>query len=621
MPSNSAMVAEVFPNGPTVGQRLSVLFTYCPETAVIGQHRPNCSGYVEIRIPAGWEAPQCGDSQAGGYVTATISSGASLRVECSSNDHDTGAAIRVYPEDTFEAGGEVHIVYGDRSAGGPGALAPGVATTFVFFVFEDIGLGLPWLLAQCPKVTLAPEKGSALHVVCPSEVGHDDEIPVRVVPVDRYGNAVSDGGLSFAFALDGKPLNGHVPASGTSIAKVFLPRGQAPISRVEVHSRTSGIKGQSNPIARPTGEYRHFWGDIHGHTELTDACGSPETYYPFGRDVANLDFCALTDHDFELGNGMVGNHTGLCTVHPRTMWQVPEGMTPWAYVQDLADRYHEPGRFVTLLGYEWSSGRRFFGDRTVLYPGSTAPIHCHASLESHTPEGLFKCLAESGGISILHGTVHLLRFLLDGQVDGGAVQPLVEIYSEHGCSESHDGSWTYENGDAKANDGTSVQDLLARGWRLGFVAAGDSHSGTPGRTVRAPIFPDLWRRDGLTCVLAAGLSRATIFEAIKMRRCYATTGERILLDFRMNDALMGSEIRCVGRPGLTVSVHGTAPIECVEVIRNNTVFHAVRPEPQQSDVTFELEGAAPDETDFYYVRVRQCDGNRAWASPIWVTKS
>ena len=119
-------------------------------------------------------------------------------------------------------------------------------------------------------------------------------------------------------------------------------------------------------------------------------------------------------------------------------------------------------------------------------------------------------------------------------------------------------------------------------------------------------------------MLATQLTRQAVFDALKARRCYGTTGERILLDFRVDGAVMGSEIESSGPVSLAVRVNATAPVEKVEIVRNNAVFHTTTPPPGQLDVEFEVDGVEPEGTDFYYVRVTQVDEHRAWASPIWV---
>ncbi len=49
-------------------------------------------------------------------------------------------------------------------------------------------------------------------------------------------------------------------------------------------------------------QYRIFWGDVHGHTSHSDGKGSLDDYFAYARDVSNLDFVIVTDHDFGNGN-------------------------------------------------------------------------------------------------------------------------------------------------------------------------------------------------------------------------------------------------------------------------------------------------------------------------------
>ena len=68
---------------------------------------------------------------------------------------------------------------------------------------------------------------------------------------------------------------------------------------------------------------------------------------------------------------------------------------------------------------------------------------------------------------------------------------------------------------------------------------------------------------------------------------------------------------------IAIEVHGTAPIESVEVLRSNVSIQAFAPRAWDYETTFVDEEYAAGE-DFYQVRVIQEDMNRAWSSPIWV---
>jgi hypothetical protein len=106
---------------------------------------------------------------------------------------------------------------------------------------------------------------------------------------------------------------------------------------------------------------------------------------------------------------------------------------------------------------------------------------------------------------------------------------------------------------------------------------------------------------------------------MKQRHTYAAT-DNIVLDVRMGAHLMGDEV-ATRQPKLDVVVLGTAPIDKVEVLRNDVVVHTVRPEAAGlEEVRFGWADPAPikGQSSFYHVRVIQRNGQMAWASPIWV---
>jgi len=112
------------------------------------------------------------------------------------------------------------------------------------------------------------------------------------------------------------------------------------------------------------------------------------------------------------------------------------------------------------------------------------------------------------------------------------VERLAEIHSTHGTSE-----WFF-------------LDALRRGHRVGVTAGADGVSGRPGadhpgtRQIRNV-------RSGITAVYATDLTREGIWEALRARRTYATTGERILLSVTVDGQPMGSEFDTDGEPRCT----------------------------------------------------------------------
>ena len=122
------------------------------------------------------------------------------------------------------------------------------------------------------------------------------------------------------------------------------------------------------------------------------------------------------------------------------------------------------------------------------------------------------------------------------------------------------------------------------------------------------------------------LTRDAIFDALYERRTYATTGARILLDFRVNGAPMGSEAVARDAPRLELTAHGRAPIERIEILRHSAAdgFRAIHDlRPDALDFAWAgIDSGFRDEA-IYYVRLQERGQVRgrvvmAWSSPVWV---
>jgi hypothetical protein len=148
-----------------------------------------------------------------------------------------------------------------------------------------------------------------------------------------------------------------------------------------------------------------------------------------------------------------------------------------------------------------------------------------------------------------------------------------------------------------------LHDAFARGYRVGVVCHSDDHKGRPGAT--RPGASTFGAIGGLTCYFMPELTRDAVFEALRKRRHYGTTGTRIFIDLRATFdqevaafaddpqlAREGEGVREVSttaasmgdiiRPGkaamrVAAEVIGTAPIEQVEVLHGTRVVQAVRP--------------------------------------------
>lgn len=359
------------------------------------------------------------------------------------------------------------------------------------------------------------------------------------------------------------------------------------------------------------GRYHVYFGDPHSHSILSDAkTGHPDQLLALSRDRLGLDFAVVSDHS-EMG-----------------LLQPSE----FAELRATARAFDAPGRFVSLTGWEWTAGSAF-GHRVLLYKDE-GPDRTLRSTdpESDTIEKLYRHAREHGAVMSPHHTGHALwgRWNPAASHDE-ALEPNFEIASWHGRYEFYGNP----REGRRQVPGHQYQDALRLGRHVGVMGASDTHHLSPGE-------------GGLTAVLAERLDRASIFEAIRNRRNYATTGARIVLEFTADGAPMGSILSAKGPVTLSVRVEGTSPIDRVEIVRNlRDTFAAVRmrqtpgapdgayvlydpKDPQGVSwlgskdtrrVSFTVQDSpdAAGETS-WYVRVTQADGEQAWSSPVWASR-
>jgi len=395
------------------------------------------------------------------------------------------------------------------------------------------------------------------------------------------------------------------------------------------------LRAVSDPVEVSTDEpaQRLLWGDIHAHIRerraqalISDAdtlMGPPTVAaaYEWARDVAALHFAAVTDHDLKL--------TG----------------TEWRGTVEDARIFTEDGRFVAFPGYEWgdSSGMAMnYGHRHVVYRRSRArgvesvPLLRCCERPTNTAPGLYAALR---GLvpteDVLVVPHHTARgggnTWMNWDYFASDLERLCEVLSIWGSSERMGEPWPIEylasggyfkTGEAR---GHHLQDGLARGYRFGFTAGSESHDGRPGRAiVHGPHViaeTDFLAPPGITGVWAESFTRDGVFDALRARRCYGTTGARIIVRSSLGDTPMGGEVPVASLPGpveVRVEAIGSGRISACELVRVTEVVDSAAPAGDRVAVTLaDRRAARPG--DCYYVRVTQADGHMAWASPIFIT--
>jgi hypothetical protein len=490
-----------------------------------------------------------------------------------------------------------------------------------------------------------------IRVTVPSAVARQQsttDFAIGLQLVDRWGLHIPGATAHLRLTLEGGagtvPETVELRPSDDSHTRVFgqvHERGR--VYRVRARDAQTGIEAISNPLWLPQSpgdaDFGLFWGDLHAHrlevprTKLADprlrsqGPATVEEFYRHARDVVHLDFAALTDHDYALTTD------------------------EWRQIQEGAQYFNQPERFVTFLGYEWawnSDADADHGHRNVLFLHDDMPLVSSSWQGSNTPPALFdvlRRLSRTGGdiLSIPHHPARLQgRIWCNWETLDPRFERLIEVYSGWGSSE-HAGepfpilgrSSTPQPAIAGGADaavdraaiheatGHFVQDGLRRGLRLGMVGGSESHDGRAGSAaVHGPGFvkqSPFFYQSGLTGLWARRKTRSALWGALWNRRTIATTGARMLLFFDVDEQPMGQTIETAAPPRrLRVRAHGTGPLSRVVVVRNNVDWHVV--ERPGWECTFEVDSLPSPQgpCDWYYVRAAQEDGHLAWSSPIWV---
>jgi hypothetical protein len=633
--SNEWGNATIWPDKLVVGQHGTWMITY-----IVGQHSIGEEGTIRIRPygnplvrPPGQTIMTAEEN----YVTVKARSEAIVKIECSVWLVVTVTVLK----GRLVEGDEITVVYGDKSEGSPGLKLRAVVYDQHFRVSikrsaEDEGVALP----ERPLLRLVPDAPAKILVKASSMVASDEDVDLLLHCVDQFGNTVDQYGaplhLSAIQGLD-MPDVVHLDSVKGAYTTIRCHRaGELPVERVRIAVRdnTGKVVARSNPIEVNASKEkdRIFWGDLHCHTNLEQGLESLEFLYEYARDQEKLDFVANVEHQWGTRSRWVGK--------PAKTWK--GGMSVPAYNEDswesrkeLVRKYDEPGRCVTLLGLEWASN--IYGHANIYYPALEGPLFYPSWPfdREETPAKLWQALEGRDAIIIPHhpsspvGTGEPPNYWATSGYDWDfwdeKLIRVVEIYSKWGCSEYFGCRRPLLN---QQEDGC-VQTALAKGHKLGFVAGTDSQTSRAG----SDQYQDhTYRQGGLTAVFAPSLDRASIYQAVKARRCYATTGQRIILRFSLNGHFMGEEVQLEDPAEIKkmhVEVATVGDIDTVEVLKNGIPFyryngHLAPDLGWWRDNGWEMEVRVQDKeitrgTDYYYVCVLQQDGEMAWSSPIWVS--
>jgi hypothetical protein len=613
-------------------------------------------GGVKIRFIKGFHTIQINDPNLPNYVSARTSNPQAKVVISSLSqtdpqvkwdwDRNGWVVTALVRERALNKGDTIQVVFGANPPQGRIVPPPSTFIDTVKVAYDPDGSGIYREVVREPTLEIVPASPKQLVGYLPSTITAGAPAKLKIVALDYYDNlATSFVGTAALAATDSlaafpQTLDWELSDSGRrTIEVVFNTPGVHYVKLSVLRTNQYPLwEAHSNPVSvvSETALYQVFWGDLHSHSSFSHDGHGTNSFFK-ARDVACLDFYARTDH--------TSNN-----------WKTNGGLTPqeWEATKREITRFHEPGKFVTFPAYEFSanppSGHHniYFNAPDELVP--EVPLFrddvyhqvqkVWTLKEAMVPPGIDMITAPHHTGIIFDINVNNPPLVSFGEgFSNSKLRPLIEIYSNHGLSEYYNPAHplSYKMLDLRgirdcSNGPHYAQDAWAGGEILGVIASSDDHTSRPG----LPYY-------GLTAVYAAELTRDAIFDALKNRRTYGTTGQRMLLHFDIDGSVMGSQVEVArGKyPTIRLEVHGTDDLDFVEVLRwDKTSGRRMSGHPFFAPI-HRIDGAGRrgvqdqfvDSTysgsSIYYLRAKQqrdiFDSTNqlyrqawAWSSPIWV---
>ena len=363
-------------------------------------------------------------------------------------------------------------------------------------------------------------------------------------------------------------------------------------------------------------------GNLHSHTANSDGAGTPAEAYAYARDVAKLDFLAITDHNHIL---FQKDKVPFADIEPTY-----SGSTETACIP-AANKANQDGKFVALYGEEYSSMSQgnhvnVFDTPAVIdvpngkFDGLLNWIHKHPDSTGHDAVVMFN----HPGLSYPLNAVGKKEYGRDDFGDDanwikqmGGVTSLIEIL----------------NGEPKGNGYAHVAPQIMDGYlriflRLGFHLAPtgdqDNHHQQWGTIT-----------DARTGILATELTRPALLNAMRARHVYASEDKNLKVIAVVNDHLCGDILNTAGPTKVAIHLDdadepdakytidaysGVIDGDAAKIVQTVAIDH------EQSGDAFVGFNGPPLTTpgQFLYFRISQIgkDGSvdHAWTAPVWYQK-
>ncbi|MCJ7739562.1 MAG: DUF3604 domain-containing protein [Anaerolineae bacterium] len=299
-----------------------------------------------------------------------------------------------------------------------------------------------------------------------------------------------------------------------------------------------------------------YYGDLHNHCDISYGHGSLKQALDNARQ--QLDFCSVTGH--ALWPDMPEPDDDIQTIVDYHLEGFTHLRACWPEVLQTIEDYNQPGVFVTFPSFEMHSCAD--GDYTILYRDTGGRILSADGLADlrHRLRTL-----KNQGVDVIAFPHHIAYRRGQRGINWTTFEeefsPIVELVSMHGCSEADENTRPFLHVMGPSDHESTMQYGLENGAFFGVIGSTDHHSAYPGSYGH-----------GRTGLWAHANTRESIWEALCSRRTYALTGDRIALQFAINDYPMGSRVDVKETRQLAFHVDGGAPLDYVDIVKNGDLL-------------------------------------------------
>ncbi len=326
------------------------------------------------------------------------------------------------------------------------------------------------------------------------------------------------------------------------------------------------LPARLSPLASRFG-LRPFYGDIHNHCGISYGHGTLEQ--ALKRAKRQLDFVSVTGHaywpDMPVDDPRVAH---IVDFHVKGFAKLEKC---WPGHFDQLAEADEPGVFTVFPGYEIHSFAH--GDYTIVY----RDLERRPLVKADDPGELHQRLRSAFGDGAFAFPHHIGYRLGARGINWNSfheeLSPVLELISMHGCSETSLVDRPFLHSMGPSDGHSTVRHGLSLGHKFGFVGNTDHHSGYPGSYGH-----------GRSAVYAPENRRGSLWDAIRLRRTNALTGDNSHLFVAIGDTPQGGVVPPQSTPVLENEAHGGSFIDDIDVVRNGDLVSRITPKLAPSPI-------------------------------------